>query len=503
MLRTIRLTVAIVCFTLITLLFLDFTGTLHAWFGWLAEIQFLPALLALNIGIVLFLIILTVLFGRVYCSVICPLGVFQDIVSWFSGKRKKNRFRYSPAMKWLRYGVLGIFVILMIAGFNSLAILIAPYSAYGRMASNLFAPLWQWGNNLLAYFAERADSYAFYEVNVWMKSLPTFIIAIVTLVVIVVLSWRNGRTYCNTICPVGTILGVISKYSLFKPMIDSSKCNGCGLCARNCKASCINSKAHEIDYSRCVACMDCIGKCKKGALKYVRRIPEAKSTPATETVKAASVTTEQVDNARRTFLSASAIFATTAVMKAQEKKVDGGLATIEDKKIPNRETPLFPPGALSARNFTQRCTACQLCVSVCPNEVLRPSGNLMTLMQPEMSYERGYCRPECIKCSEVCPAGAINPITTADKSAIQIGHAVWIKENCVPLTDGFECGNCARHCPTGAILMVPSDPDISDSLKIPVVNTERCIGCGACENLCPSRPFSAIYVTGHQMHRVV
>lgn len=503
MLRTIRLTVAIVCFTLITLLFLDFTGTLHAWFGWLAEIQFLPALLALNIGIVLFLIILTVLFGRVYCSVICPLGVFQDIVSWFSGKRKKNRFRYSPAMKWLRYGVLGIFVILMIAGFNSLAILIAPYSAYGRMASNLFAPLWQWGNNLLAYFAERADSYAFYEVNVWMKSLPTFIIAIVTLVVIVVLSWRNGRTYCNTICPVGTILGVISKYSLFKPMIDSSKCNGCGLCARNCKASCINSKAHEIDYSRCVACMDCIGKCKKGALKYVRRIPETKSAPATETVKTASVTAEQVNNARRTFLSASAIFATTAVMKAQEKKVDGGLATIEDKKIPSRENPLFPPGALSARNFTQHCTACQLCVSVCPNEVLRPSGNLMTLMQPEMSYERGYCRPECTKCSEVCPAGAINLITTADKSAIQIGHAVWIKENCVPLTDGFECGNCARHCPTGAILMVPSDPDISDSLKIPVVNTERCIGCGACENLCPSRPFSAIYVTGHQMHRVV
>lgn len=503
MLRTIRLTVAIVCFTLITLLFLDFTGTLHAWFGWLAEIQFLPAILALNIGIVLFLIILTVIFGRVYCSVICPLGVFQDIVSWLSGKRKKNRFRYSPAMKWLRYGVLGIFVILMIAGFNSLAILIAPYSAYGRIASNLFAPLWQWGNNLLAYFAERADSYAFYEVNVWIKSLPTFIIAIVTLVVITVLAWRSGRTYCNTICPVGTVLGFISKYSLLKPVIDSSKCNGCGLCARNCKASCINSKAHEIDYSRCVACMDCIGKCKKGAIKYVRRIPEAKSTLATETATTASVTAEQVNNARRTFLSASAIFATTAVMKAQEKKVDGGLATIEDKKIPSRENPLFPPGALSARNFTQHCTACQLCVSVCPNEVLRPSGDLMTLMQPEMSYERGYCRPECTKCSEVCPAGAINPITTADKSAIQIGHAVWIKENCVPLTDGFECGNCARHCPTGAILMVPSDPDISDSPKIPVVNTERCIGCGACENLCPSRPFSAIYVTGHLMHRVV
>lgn len=502
MLRTIRLTAAIVCFTLITLLFLDFTGTLHAWFGWLAKIQLLPALLALNVGVVLFLIALTLIFGRIYCSVICPLGVFQDVVSWISGKRKKNRFRYSPALKWLRYGVLVVFIIAMVAGLNALAILVAPYSAYGRMASTLLLPIWQWGNNLLAYFAERADSYAFYEVDVWMKSLSTLAIAVVTFIVLFVLAWRNGRTYCNTICPVGTFLGFISKFSIFKPMIDTSKCNGCGLCARNCKASCINAKTHEIDYSRCVVCMDCIGKCKKGAIGYVRRTPKAE-TSATETPKPISVTAEQVDNARRAFLSASAVFATSAVVKAQEKNVDGGLATIEEKKIPNRENPIFPPGALSARNFTKNCTACQLCISVCPNQVLRPSGNLMTLMQPEMSYERGYCRPECTKCSEVCPAGAIKPIDKADKSATQIGHAIWIKENCVPLTDGVDCGNCARHCPTGAIQMVPSDPDILDSPKTPIVNIERCIGCGACENLCPSRPFSAIYVTGHQMHRVI
>ena len=93
MLRKIRLTLAIVFFTLITLLFLDFTGTLHAWFGWMAKIQFLPALLALNMGVVLALVILTLLLGRVYCSVICPLGVFQDIVAWFAKKSKKNRYR--------------------------------------------------------------------------------------------------------------------------------------------------------------------------------------------------------------------------------------------------------------------------------------------------------------------------------------------------------------------------------------------------------------------------
>lgn len=507
MLRKIRLTLAMLFFVLTTLLFLDFTGTVHAWFGWMARIQFLPALLALNVGVVVFLLLLTLVFGRIYCSVICPLGVFQDVVAWIAKKRKKNRYRYSKAMNGLRYGVLGVFVVALLAGVGSLVALLAPYSSYGRMANNLLQPLWQWGNNGLAYVAERAESYAFYSTEVWMKSLPVFVVAAVTFVVISILAWRGGRTYCNTICPVGTVLGFFARYSWLKPVIDTSKCVNCNLCARNCKAACINVREHRIDYSRCVACMDCIGKCHKDAIRYAH--PSAKvavpadSVGTVATPESNRVTDEQINNARRSFLTATVLLAGTSLVKAQEKKVDGGLATIVDKQIPDRSTPLTPPGSLGARNMAQHCTACQLCVSVCPNGVLRPSSGLMTLMQPEMSYERGYCRPECTKCSEVCPAGAIRPITAADKSAVQIGHAVWVKKNCIPLTDGVDCGNCARHCPTGAIQMVPSDSETEDSPRIPVVNTERCIGCGACENLCPARPFSAIYVEGHVMHRTV
>lgn len=493
MLRKIRLTLAILFFTLVTLLFLDFTGTAHAWFGWMAKIQFLPAVLALNIGVVVLLILLTLVFGRIYCSVICPLGVFQDAVAWLGKKRKKNRYGYSKALNWLRYGVLGLFIVALAAGIGSLVALLAPYSSYGRMANNLFQPLWQWSNNGLAYLSERAGNYAFYSVDVWMKSLSTFIIAAFTFIIIAILAWRGGRTYCNTICPVGTVLGFLAKYAWLKPVIDTSKCVNCNLCARNCKSACIDVKEHKIDYSRCVACMDCISKCHKGAISYTH--PSGKdATPASN---------EKIDNARRSFLTATTVLATTSALKAQEKNVDGGLAKIEDKLIPNRTTPLTPPGSFSARNLTQHCTACQLCISACPNGVLRPSTDLMKLMQPEMSYERGYCRPECTKCSEVCPAGAIHPLTVEDKSAVQIGHAVWVKKNCIPLRDGVDCGNCARHCPTGAIQMVPSDPDRSDSPKIPIINVERCIGCGACENLCPARPFSAIYVEGHEMHRTV
>lgn len=502
MLRKIRLTLAVVFFAIITLLFLDFTGTIHAWFGWMAKIQFLPAVLALNVGIIVLLILLTLVFGRVYCSVICPMGVFQDVISWLSGQRKKKKYRfsYSPAKNILRYTVLTLFVIAVIAGIGSFVALLAPYSSYGRIANNLFAPIYQWGNNVFAYFAERAESYAFYETSVWMKSLPTFVIAVVTFIAIVVLAWRNGRTYCNTICPVGTVLGFLSRFALFRISIDTEKCNACGLCSRKCKAACIDGKRHTVDYSRCVACMDCLDTCKHGAISYRWFKQETQTKNAEQT---RSVDKEQINETRRSFLTATAILATATTLKAQEKKVDGGLATIEDKKIPKRATPILPPGVLSARDFARHCTACQLCVSVCPNEVLRPSTDLMKLMQPEMSYERGYCRPECTKCGEVCPAGAIHPITAADKSATQIGHAVWIKKNCIPLTDGVECGNCARHCPAGAIQMVPSDPQQEDSPKIPVVNTERCIGCGACENLCPARPFSAIYVEGHEMHRVI
>ena len=492
-----------ICFALITLLFLDFTGTLHAWFGWLAKIQFLPAVLALNVGIVVALIVLTLLFGRIYCSVICPLGVFQDVVSWISGRRKKKKYRfsYSPAMKWLRYGVLALFVVALVAGAGSLVALLAPYSTYGRMAQNLFAPVWSWGNNLLAYVAERADSYAFYETEVWLRSLPTFIIAAVTFVLLIVLAWRNGRTYCNTICPVGTVLGALSKYSLFRPVIDTEKCNGCTLCSRKCKAACIDAKAHKIDYSRCVVCLDCIDTCRQGAIRYQLRTKRQGDQANVEPQK--RVSDQQISDARRSFLTGVGLFVGATAVRAQEKKVDGGLAVILDKKIPDRTTPIVPPGAQGLRNMATHCTGCQLCVSACPNGVLRPSTKLATLMQPEASYERGYCRPECTKCSEVCPAGAILKITPADKSAIQIGHAVWVKENCVPLTDGVDCGNCARHCPTGAITMVASDPELPDSPKIPVVNTERCIGCGACENLCPARPFSAIYVEGHEHHRIV
>ena len=487
MLRKIRTILAAVFFVLITLLFLDFTGTLHHWLSWMAKIQFLPAVMALNVVAVVALIALTLVFGRIYCSVICPLGVFQDLLARL--RRKKNKYSYSKEVKWLRYPVLAVFVLAGVAGIGSLFQLLAPYSAYGRIATMIFQPIWKLGNNLLAMVAERMDSYAFYTIDTWMRSLPVLIIAAVTLVILAVLAWRGGRTYCNTICPVGTILSFFARFSWLKIRFDVEKCKNCSLCSKNCKAACIDFKSHTVDYSRCVACGNCIDSCKFDALKY---------SSSMQTKKNASV-----DASKRSFLLASALVSTAAMAQKKEKLMDGGLAEIEDKVAPQRQTPLTPPGSLSFQNLSTRCTGCQLCVSECPNQVLRPSGDLMHLMQPTMSYEHGYCRPECTRCSEVCPAGAIKKIDQDEKTSIQIGHAVWIKKNCVVLTDEVECGNCARHCPSGAIEMVPLDHDNEDSPKVPAINEAACIGCGACEYVCPSRPFSAIYVEGHEVHRKI
>jgi len=195
-------------------------------------------------------------------------------------KTEEKPFSYLPAMTLLRWIVLLLFIADFVTGISTAVVLFEPYSAYGRIASNLFAPLYQERNNLAAYEAGRFDSDTFYPVEIGTKSTVTLTVAVVTFMVITVLAWRNGRIYCNTFCPVGTVLGSLSRFSFFKPAINTEKCSRCGLCARNCKSSCINHKTHTIDYSRCVSCMNCIEKCKQKALTFVSPYNSADATIA-------------------------------------------------------------------------------------------------------------------------------------------------------------------------------------------------------------------------------
>lgn len=461
MLKKFRITLAVIMILLVTALFIGAGYGISQWIGWAAKIQFLPAVLSLSL-IAVAIIVVALLFGRIYCSVICPLGVMQDIYSWLGGKIKKNRFSYVKEHKWLRYTVCAIFVICLIFGFTPVITLLEPYGNFGRIVTSFY-----------------------------MRNVTLSIIAWVMMLILGVLAFLYGRAYCNSICPVGTILSFFSRFSLFRVRFDQDKCKHCGLCEKNCKARAIDAKTGTVDYSRCVVCGDCTAQCKFDALHYTAKRPVSKTETASS----------EPDLGRRSFLVGSAIAAGTAAVAQAQMKVDGGLAVITEKEAPKRQTLITPPGSVSARHMQKHCTGCQLCVSACPNNVLRPSTNLMHFMQPTMSFEIGYCRPECTRCGEVCPTGAIKPITKEEKTAIHAGHAVWVKDNCVVLTDGVSCGNCQRHCPTGAIQMVEYQHN-GQTVMIPAINESRCIGCGACENLCPSRPFSAIYVEGNVMHRM-
>jgi len=457
MLKKIRIAIAAAVFAAITALFLDGSGLLRPYLGWLPKVQALEAVLALNLFVIAGLVLVTLLFGRVYCSVICPLGIMQDIFSWMGGKKKRNRFSYKKPNNWLRYGILAAFVVLLALGLNAIACLIAPYGAFGRIAG-----------------AVRAHS------------LPVAIVALVTLAVLFVLAWRDGRWWCNNICPVGTALGLISRFAIFRPVIDTAKCNGCTLCARNCKCSCIDPKEHRIDTSRCVACMDCLGNCHQHAITI---------KPNFHTMK--KRTDDVADTSRRNFLAAGVALLSAATLRAKADTVKTGAAILEEKKVPARTTPVKPAGSLSLKNFADHCVSCQLCVTKCPNHVLRPSTSVSTLLQPEMSFEKGFCDISCNTCSSVCPAGAIKPIALEEKASTRVGHAVVITDNCV-MKSGEKCFECAKHCPAGAIR--PVALTAGSSIKVPSVNTERCIGCGSCEYHCPANPYAAIYVEGNEIH---
>ncbi len=481
MLKKLRIALAALFFTGITLLL---AGIGAGWWGWMADVQFLPSVMrvigsatALNIAILAALVVLTLLLGRIYCSVICPLGVWQDIVNWISSRRKgkKRRFHYKKENRWLRNGIWVLYFAALVADVQVAIALLAPYSAWGRIVQSILHPVGM-GWAVVA-------------------------VAAVTLVVTGLLAWIGGRTYCNTICPVGTTLGIFSNFTLFGPVIDADKCTHCHGCEKQCKASCIDSENQKIDYSRCVDCFDCIDDCKFGAIRLGNTWKAARENRQLATQKETADKKAEVDTSKRAFLAATGVTLGAVTLKAQEQKLDGGLAALEAKRKPERTERIVPAGARSLKDFYSRCTACQLCVANCPSGVLRPSTDLQHLMQPESSYEDGYCRPECVKCSEVCPAGAILPLTPEEKSVTHIGTAVVDYDLCVVNRDGVSCGNCARHCPAEAITMVPVDPHDRHSLKTPAVIEEKCIGCGACEYLCPSRPFSAIHVNGLKVHR--
>lgn len=493
-LRPIRILLASLSFAALCLLFVDVSGLLQPRLAFLAQIQFVPALLSGSLLVVGALLGLTLIFGRLYCSVICPLGILQDAIHHCNSKR---RHHFTHGKTAIRIVALTAFVGAFVAGFSLLFNLLEPYSVFGRIATTLFEPLWALGNNALAAGAERMGSVAVSTVPVWQKGLPVLVVAVLSLFGIGWLAWKYGRTWCNTLCPVGALLGCVSRFSLVRPRIDAGKCVNCGRCATQCKASCIDAAQQRVDASRCVSCFNCLSVCRKGALSYGLAANQ-RQIPHSEIVQNSVQDTTPIDTSRRALLLAATVLVSVPRSTlAQTSQVETApIPALTRKFRPARTVPITPPGSQGLRAFASRCTGCQLCVSACTHQALQVVDAGTGILQPSLSFEHGYCRVNCIACSIVCPTGAIKPMTPSRKSALQIGHAVVRPERCIITTDGVPCTACSRNCPAGAIRLV-------GERRTPAVDTERCTGCGACEYYCAARPYAAIQVEGNLAHRAI
>jgi ferredoxin len=493
-LKQARVVVSLIFILAITLLYFDLSFSIQASFAeYPLYLQFIPSLLSfISTGVIagtgfILIIILTLLFGRVYCSTVCPLGILQDIITFISKKRNRANFSLTKPFTKTRYIVLGITILLFLFGLSIGLNLLDPYSSFGRISSNLFRPILIIVNNVISFLLESLNLYWVSPME--FKGINTFpfLFSFSFLILILWLSYKYGRLYCNSICPVGTFLGFISKFSLFKIGIIESNCIECGDCETVCKSSCIESETKYIDFSRCVGCFNCFDVCPSIGISYKARYEFSKPQDA--------------DINKRAFFKNIGIFllGSQVILKAQEKIIE----VYKENTIPViRKSAVSPPGSISIENFTDHCTACHLCVSSCPTQVLQPSFleyGILGIMLPRMDYITGFCNYDCTICTEVCPTGAIQSSSAESKKLIQLGKAKFIKENCVVYTQKTDCGACAEHCPTKAVRM---ELDVEVNKKAPLIDEEICVGCGACEYACPTKPYKAIYVEGNAVHQI-
>lgn len=425
-----RTAAALAVLLLFTLAFSGFGGLLAL----SAHLQFGPALASCfaafsagALATVLGIAILTLLFGRVYCSVLCPFGTLQELIALPLRRRKT----IVPNLPPLRYLIAGLVFGALAAGWAGGFLLLDPYSNFGRIIGAFLAG----------------------------GFIPLAVIAALAL-------WKR-RIFCTALCPVGTLLGLLAKLSLFRLRF-TSQCVKCGRCAAACPAGCIDPRSGRIDNERCLRCLNCIAVCGFHGLAFSR--PEPQEVP--------------VDPSRRAFLLHGGML--IAGLAAGAVLVRTGLSRLAE--LPRR-FGILPPGAQDAERFAAKCTSCQLCTMNCPAKIIVPAPGGTGPVSLDLN--RGACRYDCNLCTQLCPTGALRPLTLPEKQRTKIAEAKFNPRNCIVFQEEEECGRCATACPVRAITLR------GNGTPRPV-NTELCIGCGACQEVCPA-PEKAMTV--HEIER--
>lgn len=366
-----------------------------------------------TIAILLFvaLILVTFLFGRIYCSTLCPFGLYQEFLMLFF--RHKNRTQQNKPHKYL---IAAIVFGALIGGTACLVRYIDPYTLFASTASG-----------------------AWFGIGV--------------AVLIAVLVWFKGRMFCTNICPVGAVLGLISKHAVNKIYMNDNLCVSCGLCASKCPTGSIDFKNKSINNETCIKCFKCLDGCNRNSIRYgIKPIRETPFNPS-----------------RRNLLISGAVVAAFAL--AVKGGIDlGKTIAAKIKKV------ILPAGAGNAEDFANHCLNCNLCVQNCPMKILKKANENYPAVH--IDYSDGFCDYDCNKCSQVCPSGAIKRLTLTEKQKTKIGLAIIDENKCV------KCGLCVMKCPRQIIDKKRGE--------FPQIKANECIGCGACQNACPVKAITIL-----------
>ncbi|MCM1322647.1 MAG: 4Fe-4S dicluster domain-containing protein [Acetobacter sp.] len=370
--------------------------------------------------LLLFVFAITLIFGRIYCSTLCPLGLFQELCLILFHRKKLPQHKNRS----LKYFITAITFGTLFSGTAAIIRLIDPYTIFGSTLSGV-----------------------------------AFGIAVT--IFIAILTGIQGRWFCTNLCPVGTLLGLISRKAYNKIYIQSDVCVACGLCAQKCPSGCIDFKNKTVNNELCIKCFKCLTLCHNHGLNYGH--PTKKKT--------------LFSPSRRRFLIGSAALLTLAAAYKTGIKISSNIAA----KV---KTILLPPGAVSAKHFANKCLNCNLCVENCPMKIIKKKDDSFPTVH--IDFGKNYCSYNCNKCSNICPSGAISRLSLKEKRKTQIGIANFNPDICI------QCGLCVRECPRSAISKQQGD--------FPIINTDICIGCGACQAVCP---VSAIKVTPTETQKIL
>jgi ferredoxin-type protein NapF len=420
-------------------------------FGRILNWQFSASAVGVGIasGAVVIFLLLSLVIGRVFCSVFCPMGALQEFLWRASAKLKIARKKYVSPWK-IRYVVAAGAAIGIIALSPQMFIIPDPISNFGRGVTQLF---------LMARG----------EISFLSVAVVGFFF------VIVISSCFRGRRFCDW-CPVGTVLGFASVVALTRFVIDEDKCVSCGLCEKACPMNCVDAKGKKIDAGRCVLCAGCAASCPGNFIRL------------------GSSRAGIVPGGRRNFIKwACAFIIGAGYLGGRNVRDFMRIHGIETPQLPDGWSETLPPGALDAEHYSSRCVGCLACANACPVGIIRSADSL----QPRLVYGTDYCQFSCVECGKVCPTNAITRLDVDTKHRTRIALSRIALSRCVVVTKSQACGACAEVCPTHALSMARYEGH--QGLTIPSFEEEYCIGCGACLSVCPADP-NAFEVTGVPVH---